>query len=167
MQQLRKQATAASGVDYSAVTAAKEANLYSRLGEETFYQLSNSFYTLVYSDEGWFRTLFANTTKEAAMQNQREFLIQEFGGPPLYKQRKGYTAILGRHGPYPVSEEGAKQWLTYMEQAIKNTTAIGNEDGELMMGYFRHMAYYIVFGQELVNGERTVGYYGKHKEGEI
>ena len=45
----------------------------------------------VYGDEEeeWFRSIFANSKKEEAIQNQYEFFMQRMGGPSLYSQRKG------------------------------------------------------------------------------
>ncbi|KAJ0434090.1 hypothetical protein HanOQP8_Chr17g0664641 [Helianthus annuus] len=38
----------------------------------------------VYDDqEEWFRSIFANSKKEDAIQNQYEFFVQRMGGPPL------------------------------------------------------------------------------------
>lgn len=165
MQDLRTKATEKSGVPFSAVKAARAADLYGRLGWETICALSTEFYDRVYTDEAWFRDIFANTTKEAAMRNQREFLAQEFGGPPLYRERKGHTAILGRHGPYRVNAVAAERWLTHMGGAV-DTVVEDEECHGLLMDYFKHMAWYIVFGKELVNNQRTVGYFGKHMEGQ-
>lgn len=49
----------------------------------------------VYDDEEeeWFRSMFANSKKEDAIQNQYEFFVQRMGGPPLYSQRKGYVFL--------------------------------------------------------------------------
>lgn len=49
-------------------------------------------------EEEWFRSIFANSNKEEAIQNQYEFFVQRMGGPPLYSQRKGSSFIsLHRH----------------------------------------------------------------------
>lgn len=45
-------------------------------------------------DEEWFRSIFANSKKEEAIQNQYEFFVQRMGGPPLYSQRKGKKFLL-------------------------------------------------------------------------
>lgn len=166
LRELRRRAEELSGYPYSAVEAARGANLYERVGAERLELMSHRFYDRVYDDEQWFRRLFANTTREAAIQNQVEFLGQEFGGPRLYEQRKGCTMILGRHGAYGVDGRAAKRWLEHMRAAMGDVGVEG-EESELMKGYFGHMAWYIVFGVELVNGGRTVGYYGKHKEGDV
>lgn len=165
MQELRVKSERQSGVPFSAVEQARQAKLYERLGEKTIFALSEQFYTRVYADEEWFRGIFANTTKEAAMRNQREFLVQEFGGPPLYRQRKGHTALLGRHAPYAVTHRAAERWLAHMESAIAQVVR-DEECAVLLVRYFKHMASFVVFGREWVNPGRTVGYYGKHEEGE-
>lgn len=51
----------------------------------------------VYDDEEeWFRSIFANSKKEDAIQNQYEFFVQRMGGPSLYSQRRG-----GQSSSYP------------------------------------------------------------------
>lgn len=165
MQQLRADAEAASGVPYSAVTTARAAGLYDRLGLDVFKQLSAAFYARVYADTGWFRDIFANTTREAAERNQYEFLVEQFGGPPLYSTRKGHVALLGRHAPYPVTTRAARRWLEHMGAALEEVDGISEDTRRTMMGYFRHMASFVVCGRELVNPARTVGYFGKHDGG--
>lgn len=166
LKQLHHRAEQRSGVPRDAVQAARDGNLYERIGAKRLGELSERFYERVYADEGWFRGIFANSTREDATRNQREFLAQEFGGPRDYEKRKGWTALLGRHGAYAVDGRAAERWLTHMEGAV-GEVGIEGECRELVMGYFRHMAWYVVFGRELVNGERTVGYYGKHRQGHV
>lgn len=49
----------------------------------------------VYDDEEeWFQSIFSNSNKEDAIQNQYEFFVQRMGGPPLYSQRKGLPFYL-------------------------------------------------------------------------
>lgn len=167
MQGLRTEAEAASGVSWAAVEAAREAGLYDRIGGTKLMLLSENFYARVYVDEAWFRDLFSATPKEEAIQNQQDFFAQEFGGPPLYQLRKGHTAILGRHGPYNIDARAARRWLELMLAAIDDTN-IGEDEGRtLLVHYFQHMAWYIVFGRKMLNNMRTVGYYSKHKEGHV
>lgn len=56
---------------------------------------SHDWFCRVYNDDQqWFRSIFANSTKDDAIQNQYEFFIQRMGGPPLYAHRKGtYSPI--------------------------------------------------------------------------
>jgi hypothetical protein len=51
-----------TGLSLKEAMSIDEVNLYTRLGEETFWKLSKSFYTKVYSDEEekWFKNIFKN-----------------------------------------------------------------------------------------------------------
>ena len=167
LQKLREEAKTMSGVSHEAVEKARTSKLFDRFGLETFKALSTSFYDRVFEDKGWFRNIFANVTKEAAIQNQFEFLVQEFGGPNLYAQRKGYTALLGRHGPYAITEQAATRWLEHMFGALDSTTQFDEDARQILRNYFRFMSAYIVIGKTLINSNRTVGYFGKHKQGEV
>ncbi|CDY50504.1 BnaC01g44420D [Brassica napus] len=40
------------------------------------------------------------------------------GGPPLYSQRKGHPALIGRHHPFPLTHEAAERWLQHMQNAM-------------------------------------------------
>lgn len=51
-----------------------------------FLDVENRVYD---EEEEWFRSIFANSRKEDAIQNQYEFFVQRMGGPPLYSQRRG------------------------------------------------------------------------------
>ena len=54
-----------------------KTNLYKKLGEETFWKLSRTFYEKVYNDEEkWFQNIFKNRSMEDAIQNQAEFFMQ-------------------------------------------------------------------------------------------
>lgn len=168
---LHEEAELASGVTRDRAEAAKllSPSIFERHGEGFFAGLAKAFYTRVYNDAE-FRVLFANTTREAAERNQREFLQQQFGDSrALYERRKGTTALIGRHAPYPVFASGASVWLRHMEASLEETEAAGLCDQEVRVAltdYFRFTAHYIVCGRELVNPARTVGYYGRHTEGQ-
>ncbi|KAL4290546.1 hypothetical protein GQ457_14G007430 [Hibiscus cannabinus] len=106
----------------------------------------------VYDDEEeWFRSIFANSKKEEAVQNQYEFFVQRMGGPPLYSQRKGHPALIGRHRPFPVTHQAAERWLHHMEKALENTPDIDADSKVKMMNFFRHTAFFLVAGDELKN----------------
>ncbi|URE15655.1 Bacterial-like globin [Musa troglodytarum] len=91
MQSLQQKASEWSGVAASDAFAIDDTNLYQTLGGiQPFIDLSTNFYNRVYEDEEeWFRSIFANSKKEEAIQNQYEFFVQRMGGPDLYSQRKG------------------------------------------------------------------------------
>ncbi|KAG0586688.1 hypothetical protein KC19_2G109000 [Ceratodon purpureus] len=161
MQSLQRQASCMSGVRQEDALAIDGVNLYERLGFDTFVQLSTNFYNNVYSDDQqWFRSIFANSTKDDAIQNQYEFFVQRMGGPSLYAHRKGNSALIARHGPYPVTERAAARWLFHMKSALDQTDDIDFDSKTRMFNYFKHTAFFLVAGKELTNHHRLVGNYG-------
>lgn len=150
MNTLQEIASAQSGVALNEAFIIDEVNLYDRLGHDTFVKLSTEFYNRVYSDEEeWFRNIFAVSKKEDAIQNQYEFFIQRMGGPPLYSQRKGHPALIGRHQPFSVTRTGAGRWLEHMQAALDATSDIDDDSRRRMWNFFRHTAYFISEGLQL------------------
>ncbi|XP_030543113.1 two-on-two hemoglobin-3 [Rhodamnia argentea] len=157
MQSLQEKASQWSGVDPDDAFAIDGTNLFQKLGLPTFVNLSTNFYTRVYDDEEeWFRSIFANSKKEEAIQNQYEFFVQRMGGPPLYSQRKGHPALIARHRPFPVTRQAAERWLHHMQQALDSIPEIDDDSKTKMMNFFRHTAFFLVAGDELKNQNQRV-----------
>ncbi|KAL0330765.1 UNVERIFIED_CONTAM: Two-on-two hemoglobin-3 [Sesamum angustifolium] len=157
MQSLQEKASEWSGVHPNDAFAIDETNLYEKLGLQTFINLSTNFYNRVYDDEEeWFRSIFANSKKEDAIQNQYEFFVQRMGGPPLYSQRRGHPALIARHRPFPVTHQAAERWLHHMKEALDSTTDIDADSKTKMMNFFRHTAFFLVAGDELKNQKQGV-----------
>eukprot|EP00246_Nothoceros_aenigmaticus_P009114 TRINITY_DN24437_c0_g1_i1.p1 TRINITY_DN24437_c0_g1~~TRINITY_DN24437_c0_g1_i1.p1 ORF type:complete len:160 (+),score=24.36 TRINITY_DN24437_c0_g1_i1:172-651(+) len=157
MQNLQEQASARSGVTQEDAFAIDDVDpsLYQKLGHDTFVKLSTNFYDRVYADDDQaFRSIFAGSKKADAIQNQYEFFIQRMGGPPLYSQRKGHPALIGRHGPFAVTEEAAQRWLQHMDAALDSVSEIDADSKIRMWNFFRHTAYFLVAGKEMMNRQR-------------
>ncbi|KAL6985386.1 Two-on-two hemoglobin-3, variant 2 [Sarracenia purpurea var. burkii] len=143
MQSLQQKASEWSGVDPSDAFAIDNTNLFEKLGLQTFINLSTNFYNRVYDDDvEWFRSIFANSKKEDAIRNQYEFFVQRMGGPPLYSQRRGHPALIGRHRPFPVTHQAAERWLHHMEQALESITDIDTDSKTKMMNFFRFFFFF-------------------------
>ncbi|PRQ27464.1 hypothetical protein RchiOBHm_Chr6g0305591 [Rosa chinensis] len=154
MQSLQAKASEWSGVDSADAFAIDDTNLFEKLGLQAFVNLSTDFYTRVYDDEQeWFRSIFANSKKEDAIQNQYEFFVQRMGGPSLYSQRKGHPALIGRHRPFPVTHEAAERWLHHMQQALESSSDIDEDSKRKMFNFFKHTAFFLVAGDELKKGQ--------------
>jgi len=118
-----------------------ETNLYEKLGEKKFVELSTAFYEKVYNDtDESFRILFAGSKKEEAIQNQYEFFIQRFGGPNLYSERKGHPALRFRHVNFQITKQHADRWLALMKQALE-LVGICGDTRDIMLQFFEHTAY--------------------------
>merc|ERR1711879_388531 len=122
---------------------ALKPSLYERLGQEKLVALAEAFYTRVYADDDeWFRGMF-KVPMEEAVQNQYEFLVQRFGGPPIYSQRKGHPALRMRHANFRVNRQSAARWLKYMSMAMSDvgiTKESLPEERAAMWGFFQYVA---------------------------
>jgi len=126
--------------------------------------LSTHFYNRVFADKSnpWFLGIFATSTKDEAIDNQYRFLVQTFGGPELYKEKKGkYTRLVGRHANYAIGISAAQRWMEHMEMAIAEHSNLMGEENELareyLIMYFRYTAYYIVVASEFMRDDQLSG----------
>eukprot|EP01100_Stratorugosa_tubuloviscum_P011344 TRINITY_DN5049_c0_g1_i2.p1 TRINITY_DN5049_c0_g1~~TRINITY_DN5049_c0_g1_i2.p1 ORF type:complete len:136 (+),score=55.62 TRINITY_DN5049_c0_g1_i2:80-487(+) len=122
-----------------------EIDLYAALGNETIINLSTKFYDRVYSDtDNEFLSIFppGEQSKKQAIQNQYEFLIQRFGGPPLYSDRKGHPALKARHHKFAITTKAADRWLMHMNAAI-NDVGIKGQIQQALIQFFSHVAYFL------------------------
>mmetsp|Transcript_13892 Transcript_13892/g.21175 ORF Transcript_13892/g.21175 Transcript_13892/m.21175 type:complete len:175 (+) Transcript_13892:53-577(+) len=148
-QELRQAAFENGGVSYEESLEAEklQPTIYERIGEDGFIELSNKFYERVFEDkkEQWFLNIFASSTKQEAIENQYRFLVQTFGGPDLYRQKKGkYTRLVGRHANFNIGTKAAHQWLYHMTSAIENHSTLDAESKAKLVRYFTYTAHYIV-----------------------
>ena len=151
-------------------------------GPSGFHTLATLFYQRVFADKSnpWFLGIFATSTQTEAIDNQYRFLVQTFGGPELYKEKKGkYTRLVGRHANYKIGKNAAKRWIYHMELAIDELPALyssslsidsdnveqgeekkndNNEEArEYLKMYFRYTAYYIVAASEYMRDDQLSG----------
>lgn len=151
-------------------------------GPSGFHTLATLFYQRVFADKSnpWFLGIFATSTQTEAIDNQYRFLVQTFGGPELYKEKKGkYTRLVGRHANYKIGKNAARRWIYHMELAIDEHPALyssslsidsdnveqgeekkndNNEEArEYLKMYFRYTAYYIVAASEYMRDDQLSG----------
>eukprot|EP01095_Lingulamoeba_sp_RSL-Kostka_P012849 TRINITY_DN5178_c0_g1_i2.p1 TRINITY_DN5178_c0_g1~~TRINITY_DN5178_c0_g1_i2.p1 ORF type:complete len:150 (+),score=46.30 TRINITY_DN5178_c0_g1_i2:142-591(+) len=130
-----------------------EKNYYEVLGQEKIIELSTAFYNRVYDDDDEefysnFREFFNKSPKEQSIQNQYEFFIQRFGGPPLYSKRKGHPALRMRHRRFKISKKSADRWLYHMREAMKEVNIEGEDVKKALDQFFENVAYFLINHQE-------------------
>jgi hemoglobin len=86
-------------------------------GEETFRRLVHRFYEGVAADP-ILRPLYPEEDLEPAEERLRLFLIQYWGGPRTYSERRGHPRLRMRHAPFPIGEREREAWLTHMGAAV-------------------------------------------------
>jgi hemoglobin len=86
-------------------------------GEETFRRLVSRFYQGVAADPV-LRPLYPEQDLAGAEQRLREFLIQYWGGPDTYSQRRGHPALRMRHARFAIGQAERDAWLRHMTEAV-------------------------------------------------
>jgi hemoglobin len=86
-------------------------------GEETFRRLVHRFYQGVAADP-LLRPLYPEEDLGPAEERLRLFLIQYWGGPKTYGERRGHPRLRMRHVPFTIGEAERDAWLTHMRDAV-------------------------------------------------
>lgn len=154
-----------SGVSYeeSIIASQLEPSVYERIGrEDGFMKLSQLFYDRVFDDSQnrWFLNIFSSSTKQEAVDNQYRFFVQTFGGPDLYREKKGkYTRLAGRHANYNIGTRAAVRWVEHMEKAIDDHESLKDdvEAKKHLKSYFAYTAHYIVAAMEYMRSDQLSG----------
>ena len=166
--ELRSKTHSLSGVTYEQSLLASTSltpTLLKRIGgTDGFLELATLFYKRVFADKSnpWFLGIFASSTQSEAIDNQYRFLVQTFGGPELYKEKKGkYTRLVGRHANYKIGPQAARRWMDHMELAIEDHPNLKggehDEAREYLKLYFRFTAFYIVAASEYMRDDQLSG----------
>jgi truncated hemoglobin YjbI len=162
---LQQAAHERSGVSYeeSLLAVALSPSLYERLGAQGIRELSEAFYDRVFNDQEtrWFLNIFSSSTRDEAIENQYYFLVQTFGGPDLYRQKKGkYTRLAGRHANYQIGSKAAEQWVRHMKSAMGDHSILRYDEQarEVLTKYFQYTAHYIVVAMEYMRPDQVSAY---------
>lgn len=83
---------------------------------------------------------------ESDLKEEREnlalFLIQYFGGPAIYSQKRGHPRLRMRHAPFVIGPAARDAWLQHMEAAIAATPAVAPVV-ENLRSYFIEVAHFL------------------------
>lgn len=85
-------------------------------GDATFWRLVDVFYDLV-AEDPVLSPLFPEDFT-LIKDKQYRFLVQFFGGPPLYTRKYGHPMLRARHLPFPIEPKHAIAWLECMSKAM-------------------------------------------------
>lgn len=95
-----------------------EPTLYEAVGgEETFRRLVHSFYLQVAADPQ-LRAVYPSKDLGPAEEHLRLFLIQYWGGPATYNERRGHPRLRMRHAHFVIGDAERDAWLRHMRTAL-------------------------------------------------
>ncbi len=114
------------------------STMYERVGGEPFFEaLVDRFYEGVASDPV-LRPLYPG---DLAVPNEhlRLFLVQYWGGPRSYDERRGHPRLRMRHAPFAIGLAERDAWLRLMLAALAERGIDPGDEAE-MAEYFRGAA---------------------------
>ena len=102
-------------------------------GSAWFYQLLDFFYEdVIRRDE--IRNLYPDDLADSK-KNTADFLIQYWGGPSSYSERRGHPRLRMRHAPYVIGDDQKESWLASMRFALDQMQP-AKEIEKAMVEYF-------------------------------
>jgi hemoglobin len=122
-------------------TDASTITLYARLGDEPFHSLARAFYARVVEDPIIGPMLPKDL--EAAADRQALFLIQFFGGPTTYSDRRGPPRLRARHLPFRIDERARDAWMAHMTAALDEVGIQGRNRAEFLE-YFERASTFMI-----------------------
>ncbi|MDF2738971.1 MAG: globin [Actinomycetia bacterium] len=88
-------------------------------GEPTFRRLVAGFYRRVAADPV-LRPVYPEEDLSGAEERLRLFLMQYWGGPHTYSDRRGHPALRMRHAPFAIGPAERDAWLRHMTAAVED-----------------------------------------------
>jgi hemoglobin len=111
-------------------------------GEPTFRKLVDEFYAGVATDPV-LRPLYPDADLAPAAERLRLFLMQYWGGPDTYSQRRGHPRLRQRHAPFRVGPGERDAWLRHMRAAV-DALDLPPEQDRTLWEYLERAAYFMV-----------------------
>lgn len=94
-------------------------SVYDAVGHDFFVDVVERFYAGV-ADDPVLRPMYP-TDLAGAKSRLAMFLVQYWGGPAIYSERRGHPRLRMRHLPYRVDTEARDAWLRHMRSALVTT----------------------------------------------
>jgi hemoglobin len=72
------------------------------------------------ADDPELRALYPEEDLGPASERLRLFLIQYWGGPTTYSERRGHPRLRMRHAPFAITTAARDAWLRHMRAAVES-----------------------------------------------
>jgi hemoglobin len=86
-------------------------------GEDTITRIVAAFYRGV-ADDPYLRAIYPEDDLGPAEERFRMFLMQYWGGPTTYSDRRGHPRLRMRHAPFAIGVAQRDAWLARMRAAL-------------------------------------------------
>ena len=120
-----------------------EVSFYEEIGGfETFRGIVARFYEGVATDDV-LRPMCPEADLGPAEERFLMFLVQYWGGPTTYSERRGHPRLRMRHAPYAVDIAARDRWLTHFRAALDGAGLTPEQDARFWE-YITHAATFMV-----------------------
>ncbi|WP_236240724.1 globin [Streptomyces sp. CC228A] len=117
----------------------QEQTFYEQVGgEETFRRLVHRFYQGV-AEDPLLRPMYPEEDLGPAEERLALFLMQYWGGPRTYSDRRGHPRLRMRHAPFVVDRAAHDAWLKHMRVAV-DELGLPQELERQLWGYLTYAA---------------------------
>jgi hemoglobin len=128
-----------------------DTQVFPMIGTDGFARLVAAFYRRVPDDPilgPMYRREHEGSTRpvvdlSAAEERLRGFLIQRFGGPDDYSQRRGHPRLRMRHAPFAVDLAARVRWVELMERSLAEVQLPPKAE-QLLRRFFHDTATFLI-----------------------
>jgi len=119
-------------------------------GDAPFFELATAFYRRI-DREAALRGMFPDDLS-GPIERLALFLIQYFGGPGTYSERRGHPRLRMRHIPFRIDKQARDIWVGHMLAAL-DEVQVPVQARTAMRDYFEQGATFMINVDEEVEAE--------------
>jgi len=124
-------------------SAEPEQTFYDAIGGyDTIARIVARFYAGVAQDEV-LRPLYPEADLAPAQERFTLFLVQYWGGPTTYSERRGHPRLRMRHAPFAVTPVAKEHWLRHFREGLDEVGLPPELDAQFW-DYVTHAAQFMV-----------------------
>jgi hemoglobin len=129
--------------DNGDVTEQAPTTFYDEIGgEDTITRIVAAFYRGV-ADDPYLKAIYPEDDLGPAEERFRLFLIQYWGGPTTYSERRGHPRLRMRHAPFAVTPKAKEHWLRAFRAGLDEVALPPEQDAQFW-DYITHAAQFMV-----------------------
>ncbi len=119
--------------------------LFSVLGQKRIVSIVSKFYELVYKDEAWFRSVFADVGDTSHhIRTQSAMWLDVMGGGFNYHGAEFRLTFHHQHNAFEImNEKGAQRWIELMVRALDNSENNMTTDPRVRLSINTFLTYFV------------------------
>jgi len=138
----------AAGRSFKPTMQGPDPSIHATVGTAAIADFAEGLYRRI-ADDAELRPMFSADIGPGseAVRDMRDFLVQFFGGPQDYSERKGHPRLRARHLKFSIDQRARDAWLVHALAALQETTsrhALTDEAHRAISAYLHHASQFMV-----------------------